>query len=56
MRLPPRMIRNTRLLDLVNTVDLKLVGAAFGMTAESTLINLADHVDDGRLPDRRTIG
>lgn len=47
---PPRMIRSTRLVDLVNTMDPKLVAAAFGMTAESTLIYLADHVDEGRLP------
>ncbi|MGC0406729.1 hypothetical protein RKD27_009373 [Streptomyces sp. SAI-126] len=45
---PPRMIRSTRLVDLVNTMDPKLVAAAFGMTAESTLIYLADHVDPGR--------
>lgn len=48
---PPRMIRSTRLIDLVNTMDPKLVAAAFGMTAEATLIYLADHIDDGRLPN-----
>lgn len=47
---PPRMIRCTRLLDLVNTMDPKLVAAAFGMDPEATMIYLADHVDPGRLP------
>lgn len=28
---PPRMVRSTRLADLVNTMDPKLVAAAFGM-------------------------
>ncbi|WP_327321296.1 hypothetical protein OG735_01500 [Streptomyces sp. NBC_01210] len=46
------MIRCTRLLDLVNTMDPKLVAAAFGMDAEATVIYLADHVDKGRLPER----
>jgi hypothetical protein len=49
---PPRMIRSTRLVDLVNTMDPKLVAAAFGMDPQATLIYLADHVDPGRLPDR----
>lgn len=47
---PPRMIRSTRLVDLVNTMDPKLVAAAFGMDPQATLIYLADHVDEGRLP------
>lgn len=47
---PPRTLRSTRLVDLVNTLDPKLVAAAFGMTAESVMIYLADHVDEGRLP------
>jgi integrase len=48
---PPRMIRSTRLVDLVNTMDPKLVAAAFGMDPQATLIYLADHVDPGRLPN-----
>ncbi|MEV0982688.1 site-specific integrase [Streptomyces sp. NPDC049915] len=47
---PPRMIRSTRLVDLVNTMDPKLVAAAFGMDPQATMIYLADHVDEGRLP------
>ncbi|MFJ8026029.1 hypothetical protein [Streptomyces sp. NPDC096311] len=47
---PPRMIRCTRLLDLVNTMDPKLVAAAFGMDPEATMIYLADRIDPGRLP------
>ncbi|MDT0541565.1 MULTISPECIES: tyrosine-type recombinase/integrase [Streptomyces] len=48
---PPRMIRSTRLVDLVNTMDPKLVAAAFGMDPQAALIYLADHVDPGRLPN-----
>jgi site-specific recombinase XerD len=47
---PPRMLRCTRLADLVNTMDPKLVAAAFGMNPEGVMIYLADHVDAGRLP------
>lgn len=45
------MIRCTRLVDLVNTMDPKLVAAAFGMTAEAAMIYLADFVDPTRLPN-----
>jgi hypothetical protein len=44
------MIRSTRLVDLVNTMDPKLVAAAFGMDPQATLIYLADRVD----PERET--
>ncbi|WP_328980588.1 hypothetical protein [Streptomyces canus] len=43
------MIHCTRLLDLVNTMGLKLVAAAFGMGPEATMVYLADHVDRGRM-------
>ncbi len=43
-------MRCTRLADLVNTIDPKLVAAAFGMRPEGVMFYLADHVDDGRLP------
>ncbi|MFE6760349.1 hypothetical protein ACFVDQ_43325 [Streptomyces sp. NPDC057684] len=46
------MIRSTGLVDLVNTMDPKLVAAAFGMDPQDTLIYLADHIDPGRLPDQ----
>ncbi|MFB7248602.1 site-specific integrase [Streptomyces populi] len=42
----PWMIRSTRLVDLVNTMDPKLVAAAFGMDPEATLIYLCDHIDE----------
>lgn len=48
---PPRMLRSTRLVDLVNTMDPKLVAAAFGMDPEATMIYLADYVDATRLPN-----
>ena len=44
---PPRMLRCTRLANLVNTMDPKLVAAAFGMNPEGVMIYLADHVDSG---------
>jgi integrase len=47
---PPRMLRCTRLADLVNTTDPKLVAAALGMNPEGVMLYLADHVDHGRLP------
>jgi hypothetical protein len=47
---PPRVIRSTRLVDLVNTMDPKLVAAAFGMDPQAALIYLADHVDSVRMP------
>ena len=46
---PPRMIRSTRLVDLVNTLDPKLVAAAFGMDPQATLIYLSDHIDETRM-------
>jgi hypothetical protein len=45
------MIRGTRLVELVNTLDPKLVATAFGMDPQTTLIYLADHVNPGRLPN-----
>ncbi|WP_234327497.1 hypothetical protein [Streptomyces sp. NRRL WC-3742] len=45
------MLRCTRLADLVNTLDPKLVAAAFGMDPEGVVIYLADHVEPGRLPE-----
>lgn len=48
----PRMLRSTRLVDLITTLDPKLVAAAFGMRPEGVLHYLADHVDESRLPDQ----
>jgi site-specific recombinase XerD len=45
----PRLLRATRLAELVTVMDPKLVSAAFGMRPEGVLIYLADHVDAGRL-------
>jgi hypothetical protein len=45
-----RMIRCTRLTDLVNAMDPKLVAAAFGMTPAATMIYLVDCIDPTRLP------
>lgn len=40
-----RTLRGTRLVDLVNTMDPKLVSAAFGMRPEGVLNYLADRID-----------
>jgi len=45
----PRILRSTRITDLVTTVDVKLVGAAYGMANEAVTAYLADHVDAARL-------
>jgi hypothetical protein len=45
---PPWTLRSTRLADVVNTMDPKLVAAAFGMDAESIMIYLADRIDPGQ--------
>lgn len=42
---PPRAIRSTRLVDLVNTLDPKLVAAALGLDPQAPLIYLADRID-----------
>jgi hypothetical protein len=47
---PPRALCCTRLAELVNTIDLKLVAAGFGMNPEGVMFYLADHVDPLRLP------
>lgn len=46
----PRGVRCTRLVALVNTLDPKLVAAAFGMHSQGALFYLADRVDQTRLP------
>jgi hypothetical protein len=51
--IPPKMVRCTRLAELVNTMDPKLVAAAFGMNPEGVMFYLTDHVDDLRLPAAR---
>jgi site-specific recombinase XerD len=48
----PRILRSTRLVDLVGTVDPKLVAAAYGMRHEAVITYLADHVDTTRLPNQ----
>jgi site-specific recombinase XerD len=45
-----RTLRSTRLVDLVNTIDAKLVAAAFGMNPEGVLPYLADHIDQQPIP------
>jgi hypothetical protein len=47
----PRILRSTRLVDLVATVDAELVADVYGMTNEAVIAYLADHVDTIRLPN-----
>lgn len=47
----PRILRSTRLIDMVASVDVKLVADAYGMTNEAVITYLADHVDSTRLPN-----
>jgi hypothetical protein len=43
----------TRLADLANTIDPKLVADASGMNPEGVILYLADHVARARLPALR---
>lgn len=45
----PKRLRATRIVDLVITLDPKVVSEAIGMRAEGLVDYLADHVDAGRL-------
>ena len=47
----PRSMRVTRLAELANAMDPKLVAAAFGLSPEGVLDYISDRVDPGRLPD-----
>lgn len=47
----PRILRSTRLTNLVTTTDVKFVAAAYGMTNEAVTAYLADHIDTTRLPN-----
>lgn len=49
--LSPHRLRVTRLAELVNTTDPKLVASAYGMRPVGVIDYLADHVDQPRLPD-----
>lgn len=46
----PKLLRSTRLVDLVVALDPKLVAAAFGVSHEGVIDYMPDHVDEARLP------
>lgn len=46
----PKTLRSTRLVDLVVTLDPKLVAAAFGVSHEGVIEYMPDYVDEVRLP------
>lgn len=48
---PPKRVRSTRLVDLVVSLDPKVVAEALGMNADGLVTYLADHVDAGRICD-----
>jgi len=48
-----KALRSTRLVDLLISLDPKVVAEALGMNAEGLLAYVADGVDPGRLTDRR---
>jgi hypothetical protein len=48
---PPKRPQSTRIVDLVVSLDPKVVSEALGMKAEGLVDYLADHVDAGRLPE-----
>jgi integrase len=54
--LSAQKLRTTRLACMVNTLDPKLVAAAFGMTPEAAMIYLADHVDPDQFSHQLTEG
>lgn len=47
----PRVLRSTRLVDLVAALDPKVVSVSFGMDDESVIPYLADNVQDARIAD-----
>ena len=49
----PRLLRCTRLAELTNGTDPKLVSAAFGIHPQAATHYLADYTDDVRLPGPR---
>lgn len=46
----PKTLRSTRLVDLVVSLDPKLVAAAFGVSHDGVIAYMPDHVDEARLP------
>jgi site-specific recombinase XerD len=46
----PKTLRSTRLVDLVVSLDPKLVAAAFGVSHDGVIDYMPDHVDEARLP------
>lgn len=49
--LQPRILRSSRLLDLVTAIDPKLVAATYGMTREAVVAYLADRIDPVRVDE-----
>lgn len=45
----PRILRSSRLVDLIGTIDAKLVAVSYGMTNQGVVAYLTDHVDTARL-------
>jgi len=52
----PKLLRTTRLVALVGSLDPKVVGEALGMNAEGLVNYISDDVDTGRLPEANLLG
>jgi hypothetical protein len=48
----PWVMSQVGLADLVDTIGPKLAAASPGMNPEGVMLNLAEHVDPGRLPEQ----
>lgn len=46
----PKLLRSTRLVDLVVALDPKLVAAAYRVSHEGVIDYMPDHVDEAWLP------
>ena len=49
--MPPKTLRSTRLVDLVISLDPKVVAEALGMNADGLVSYLTDDVDTARIAD-----
>lgn len=47
--LTPKMVRNTRLVELAASLDPKILAAAFGLDPQAALYYSADRVDADRI-------
>jgi site-specific recombinase XerD len=51
----PKTLRSTRILDLINVLDLKVVSESLGLRPEGLIDYMADHIDPGREPESQSV-